>query len=59
MVKSEKQWQAEYDADTLAKYQEIMMDTKRRTAAMAAAKKKEKQLSRSLEAVKRINRRGK
>jgi hypothetical protein len=34
----EKQWQAEEDARTMARYQEIMSDTKRRTAAVKQAK---------------------
>ena len=39
MVKfNEKMWQAEEDARTLARYQEIMQDNKRKNAAIKAAK---------------------
>lgn len=39
MVKfNEKSWQAEEDAMTMARYQEIMQDSKRKNAAMKAAK---------------------
>lgn len=34
----EKKWQAESDARTLAEYQNIMSDSKRKAAAMKAAK---------------------
>ena len=34
----EKQWQAQDDARTLARYQEIMNDSKRRAAAIKQAK---------------------
>lgn len=34
---SEKQWQAEYDADTMARYEEIISDASRKKAAIAAA----------------------
>lgn len=33
----EKQWQAEEDARTMARYQEIMSDSKRKSAAMKQA----------------------
>lgn len=35
---SEKQWQAEEDARTLARYQEIMSSTARKNAAIKQAK---------------------
>ena len=41
MVKfDEKKWQAEQDAETLARYQEIMDSPTRKTAAIKAAKQK-------------------
>lgn len=41
MVKfDEKKWQAEQDAETLARYQEIMDSPSRKTAAIKAAKQK-------------------
>ena len=53
-VKSDAEWQAEYDADTLARYQEIMNDTKRRTAAMKAARSKANDLQKSLNNMNRV-----
>lgn len=41
----EKKWQAESDADTLARYQEIMQDSKRKNAAIKAAKSRAADLS--------------
>jgi len=48
-IKSDAEWQADYDADTMARYQEIMSDTKRRNAAMKAARNKAKDLQKSLD----------
>lgn len=48
-IKSDADWQADYDADTMARYQEIMSDTKRRNAAMKAARSKAKDLQKSLD----------
>ena len=48
-IKSDTEWQADYDADTMARYQEIMSDTKRRNAAMKAARNKAKDLQKSLD----------
>lgn len=45
----EKQWQAQEDARTLARYQEIMNDSKRKAAAIKQAK------SEALELEKRVN----
>lgn len=52
-------WQADYDADTMARYQEIMSDTQRRNRAMKAAAKKEKDLEKSLRNMKAVTRRKK
>lgn len=49
-------WQADYDADTMARYQEIMNDTQRRNRAMKAAAKKEKDLEKSLRNIKAVTR---
>lgn len=38
LTPNEKRWQAEEDARTMARYQEIMSDTKRKSAAIAQAK---------------------
>lgn len=40
----EQQWQAESDADTMARYNEIMADKARQQRAVAAAKKKAQEL---------------
>lgn len=53
-VKSDAEWQAEYDAETLARYQEIMDDSKRRNAAMKAAKAKAKDLQKSLNNMQKV-----
>lgn len=53
------QWQADYDADTMARYQEIMNDTQRRNRAMKAAAKKEKDLEKSLRNMKAVTRKRK
>lgn len=39
LSRDERLWRAEADADTMARYEEIMGDAKRRAAAIAAAKK--------------------
>ena len=48
----EKQWQAEEDARTMARYQEIMSDSKRKSAAISQARKEAKDLERSASALK-------
>lgn len=48
----EKQWQAEDDARTLARYQEIMNDSKRRNAAMKQAKQQAANLEKQANAMK-------
>lgn len=53
-VKSDAEWQAEYDAETLARYQEIMDDSKRKNAAMKAAKAKAKDLQKSLNNMQKV-----
>ena len=52
LVNMEKQWQAEEDARTMARYQEIMSDTKRRSAAIKQAKKEAKDLEKRASAMK-------
>ena len=53
-VKSDAEWQAEYDAETMARYQEIIGDAKRRNAAMKAAKAKAKDLQKSLNNMQKV-----
>ena len=48
----EKQWQAEEDARTLARYQEIMNDNKRTSAAIKQAKQQASDLEKRANAMK-------
>lgn len=48
----EKEWQIEEDARTLARYQEIMNDSKRKVAAMNKAKKEAENLQKRADAMK-------
>ena len=48
----EKQWQAEEDARTLARYQEIMNDNKRKSAAIKQAKQQASDLEKRANAMK-------
>ena len=45
MSAQEKKWQAESDAETMVRYQEIMQDKNRRTAAIKAAKTRAAELT--------------
>lgn len=45
-------WQADMDANTLAEYQAIMSDTKRKNAAIKAAKSKAEDLTKRANALK-------
>lgn len=47
-----KKWQAEEDARTLARYQEIMNDSKRKSAALSQAKKEAENLQKRADAMK-------
>lgn len=51
MSQEEKRWRAESDAETLARYQEIMRDSSRRNAAIKAAKTKATELTKRAEAM--------
>lgn len=44
-ISEDKKWQADYDAETMARYEEIMSDAKRRAAAIKAAKEKASDLN--------------
>lgn len=48
----EKRWQAEEDARTMARYQEIMSDSKRKSAAVAQAKLEAENLQKRANAMK-------
>lgn len=45
MSQDEKRWQAEDDARTMARYEEIMADSSRKRAAIAEAKKQASDLN--------------
>ena len=47
----EKRWRAESDAETMARYQEIITDPTRKKAAIAAAKTKASELTKRAQAM--------
>ena len=51
-TKQELQWQAEDDARTMARYQEIMSDTKRMNRAVKAAQQEANNLEKRVSAMK-------
>lgn len=53
LSKSEKQWQIEEDARTLARYEEIMGDSKRKNAAIKEAKKQAEDLTKRANVMKK------
>lgn len=50
----EKKWQAESDADTMARYEEIMADASRRKAAISAAKTRAADLTKRANVMNRV-----
>lgn len=54
MTADEKRWRAESDADTMARYEEIMADASRRKAAMSMAKKRADELTKRANAMNRV-----
>lgn len=54
MSSLDKQWQAESDARTMAEYQAILDDPKRRTAAMKAAKNQAADLQKRASAMSKV-----
>jgi len=54
MNADEKRWQAESDAETMARYEEIMGDATRRRAAIAAAKTKANDLNKRANAMTKV-----
>ena len=50
----EKKWQAESDAETMARYEEIMADSVRRNAAIKAAKEKASDLNKRANAMNKV-----
>lgn len=51
---NEKRWQAEMDADTMARYEEIMADKARVNAAIKVAREKASDLSKRANAMSRV-----
>lgn len=51
---NEKKWQAEEDAYTMARYEEIMADSSRRNAAIKAAKEKASDLNKRANAMNKV-----
>lgn len=56
---NEKKWQAEEDAYTMARYEEIMADSARRSAAIKAAKEKASDLNKRASAMNKVASKGK
>jgi len=52
--RDEQRWQAESDADTMARYQEIMNDSARRNRAIKVAKTKAAELSKRASAMQNV-----
>lgn len=53
-ISEDKKWQAEYDAETMARYEEIMADAKRKAAAIKAAKEKASDLNKRADIMNRV-----
>lgn len=51
MTADEKKWRAESDAETMARYQEIMQDKARRNLAIKAAKTRAAELTKRAQAM--------
>ena len=51
---NEKKWQAEEDAYTMARYEEIMADSDRRNAAIKAAREKADDLNKRASAMNKV-----
>lgn len=59
MSADEKKWRAESDAETMARYEEIMADSARRSAAIKAAKEKASDLNKRASAMSKVAGKGK
>ena len=53
-IRDEQRWQAESDADTMARYQEIMNDSARRNRAIKVAKTKAAELTKRASAMQNV-----
>lgn len=54
MTTDEKRWRAENDAETMARYEEIMSDSARRAAATKIARQKAADLTKRANAMSRV-----
>ena len=54
ITNEQKRWQAESDAETMARYEEIMADSSRRRAAVSMAKQRASELNKRAEAMNRV-----
>ena len=54
ITNEQKRWQAESDAETMARYEEIMADSSRRRAAISMAKQRASELNKRAEAMNRV-----
>lgn len=54
ITNEQKRWQAESDAETMARYEEIMADASRRRAAVSMAKQRASELNKRAEAMNRV-----
>lgn len=54
MSAEQKRWQAESDAETMARYEEIMNDNTRRNAAIKVAKTRADELNKRASAMSRV-----
>ena len=51
---NEKRWQAESDAETMARYEEIMNDSKRKAAAIKVARDRAADLTKRANAMQKV-----
>lgn len=54
MSAEEKRWRAESDADTMARYEEIIGDSKRKSAAIRVARDRAADLTKRANAMQRV-----
>lgn len=54
ILSDEKRWRAESDADTMARYEEIMGDASRRAAAIKVAKQRAADLTKRADAMSHV-----
>ncbi len=54
MTSEERKWRAEEDANTMARYEEIMSDSSRRNAAVKAARERAEDLNKRAATMSRV-----